>query len=50
MSVGVLTKTSKTVSAYGAALRLFHPMYAGANMGHPPREEPFTKTAHFAQE
>jgi hypothetical protein len=33
--------SAKQVSAYGAAPRFFHPMYAVANMGHPSGEEGF---------
>jgi hypothetical protein len=36
-----LVLPTKQVSAYGASPRLFRPMYAGANMGHPSREEGF---------
>jgi hypothetical protein len=35
---GFKEKHLKQVSNYGAAPRLFRPMYAGANMGHPSRE------------
>jgi hypothetical protein len=46
---GVLKKNiPKQVSAYGAAFHPFRPMYTGANIEHPSREEGFVLGSTFA--